>query len=68
MLGLDMAWAPFTPFAHVPLLVCVGAVNKRVVAVDDQAVVRPMMTITATLDHRFVDGQNVRCRVVDWGV
>jgi pyruvate/2-oxoglutarate dehydrogenase complex dihydrolipoamide acyltransferase (E2) component len=26
------------------------------VAVEDQVVVRPMLTLTATFDHRYVDG------------
>jgi len=64
MMGLDMAWAPFTPFAHIPMLITVGAVSDRVVARDGVPVVRPMMTITATIDHRFIDGADVRDGVV----
>jgi hypothetical protein len=56
MLGLDEAWVPPTPFARVPLYVLIGAVRERPVVVDGQVVVRPMLTVTATLDHRFVDG------------
>jgi len=40
----------------VPLLVLVGAVRKMPVVVEDEIVVRPMLTITATFDHRYVDG------------
>ena len=56
MLGLDTAWAPFTPFAHVPLIVTVGAVKDTVVAIDGAPAVRPMLTLAATLDHRYMDG------------
>ncbi len=56
MLGIDEAFAPHTPFARVPLLVLVGAVKDTVVARDGVPVVRPMLTLTATIDHRFVDG------------
>jgi pyruvate/2-oxoglutarate dehydrogenase complex dihydrolipoamide acyltransferase (E2) component len=56
MLGLDEAWVPPTPFARVPLYVLIGAVRPRPVVVEGQVVVRPMLTVTATLDHRFVDG------------
>jgi hypothetical protein len=56
MLGLDEAWVPPTPFARVPLYVLIGAVRPRPVVTDGQVVVRPMLTVTATLDHRFVDG------------
>jgi pyruvate/2-oxoglutarate dehydrogenase complex dihydrolipoamide acyltransferase (E2) component len=56
MLGLDEAWVPPTPFARVPLYVLIGAVRQRPVVVEGKLVVRPMLTVTATLDHRFVDG------------
>jgi hypothetical protein len=56
MLGLDEAWVPPTPFARVPLYVLIGAVRERPVVVDGAVVVRPVLTVTATVDHRFVDG------------
>ncbi len=56
MLGIDEAFAPMTPFARVPILVLVGAVKDVVVARDGQPVVRPQLTLNATIDHRFVDG------------
>jgi hypothetical protein len=45
-----------TPFARVPVLVLVGAVRDGVVAIDGAPVVRKQLTITATIDHRFLDG------------
>jgi hypothetical protein len=56
MLGLDEAYAPPTPFARVPLYVLIGAVRPRPWVVDGEVVVRPVLTITATVDHRFIDG------------
>lgn len=56
MFGIDEAFAPHTPFARVPVLVLVGAVKDAPAVVDGQLVVRPQITITATIDHRFVDG------------
>lgn len=56
MLGVEQAFVPFTPFAHVPLLVMVGAVAKRAVVIDDQLKIQSQMTLTVTLDHRFADG------------
>lgn len=55
-MGMDTAFAPHTPWAHVPLLVMVGAVADKAVARNGQAVVRPTLTLTCTLDHRFADG------------
>ena len=37
-------------------IVAVGATEERAVALDGEVVVRPTMTITATFDHRAVDG------------
>jgi pyruvate dehydrogenase E2 component (dihydrolipoamide acetyltransferase) len=37
-------------------ILAVGSIEDRVVAVDDQPVVRPRMEITLTCDHRAVDG------------
>ena len=37
-------------------ILAVGAIADRVVAVDGKAVVRPMLTLTLSSDHRVVDG------------
>ena len=44
------------PFSRTPLVVLVGEVQERAVAEDGQAVVRPMVTLGVTFDHRFMDG------------
>ncbi|WP_410968970.1 2-oxo acid dehydrogenase subunit E2, partial [Salmonella sp. SAL4444] len=36
--------------------VLVGAVRERATVVDGKIVIRPEVTITATVDHRFIDG------------
>lgn len=56
MLGVDQAFVPPTPFARVPLYVAVGAIQDMVFAIDGKPEVRKGITVTATLDHRFVDG------------
>lgn len=56
MWGVDHAYSPLAHYYHVPVLVLVGAVRKSPVVVDDAVVVRQMVTITATFDHRYVDG------------
>ncbi len=37
-------------------VLAVGAASDRVVAVNGQPTVRPMMTLTLSSDHRVVDG------------
>lgn len=68
--GLDEGYAPPTPFARVPIYILVGAVKDQPAAVDGQVVVRPMLTLTATIDHRFIDGAQlaVLARVVREGL
>ena len=56
MFGLDEGFVPPTPFARVPLYVLVGAVRPRPTVVDGEVVVQQQITITATIDHRFIDG------------
>jgi len=56
MWGIDHAYSPLAHYYRVPVLVLVGAVRKLPVVVDDAVVVRPTMTLTATFDHRYVDG------------
>jgi pyruvate dehydrogenase E2 component (dihydrolipoamide acetyltransferase) len=48
----------FTAVLNPPqaAIVAVGATEERVVPLDGELVVRPMLTLTATFDHRAVDG------------
>jgi pyruvate dehydrogenase E2 component (dihydrolipoamide acetyltransferase) len=48
----------FTAVLNPPqaAIVAVGAIEERAVPVDGEIAVRPMMTLTATFDHRAVDG------------
>lgn len=55
-LGIDMAWAPLCPYTRVPLLLTVGAISDKPVAVDGKVEVRPVLPIAVTFDHRLIDG------------
>lgn len=55
--GLDEGYAPPTPFAHVPVYVLMGAIRDAPWVTEDGTIeVRPQITITATIDHRYMDG------------
>lgn len=56
MLGITEAFGPIPPFSGVTMLVALGRVEDRPVARNGRVVVRPIMRITATFDHRFIDG------------
>lgn len=55
-LGLDEAFLAPVPFARAPLYLAVGAVHDGAAVVDGAVVVRPEVVITATADHRLIDG------------
>ena len=54
--GMDEGYVAPVPLARVPLYICVGGVSDAPTAVDGQVVVRPQVVMTATADHRLVDG------------
>jgi pyruvate dehydrogenase E2 component (dihydrolipoamide acetyltransferase) len=54
MFGLDQFTAVLNP--PEAAILAVAAIQQRVVVVDGQPVVRPMVTMTLTCDHRAVDG------------
>lgn len=58
MFGLDEGYAPFTPFARVPVLVLLGSVKDTPCVRGGELGIRKSMVITATIDHRFVDGKD----------
>jgi pyruvate/2-oxoglutarate dehydrogenase complex dihydrolipoamide acyltransferase (E2) component len=56
MFGVRTAYAPFFPLASTPIIVLVGSCEDRPVAIDGAVVVRKVLHLNATLDHRVVDG------------
>jgi pyruvate dehydrogenase E2 component (dihydrolipoamide acetyltransferase) len=54
MFGID----EFSAIVNPPqaAILAVGSVAERIVPVDGQAVVRPMMTLSLSCDHRAIDG------------
>jgi pyruvate dehydrogenase E2 component (dihydrolipoamide acetyltransferase) len=54
MYGIDAFNAVINP--PQAAILAVGRIAERVVPVDGQPAVRPMMTLTLSLDHRVVDG------------
>jgi pyruvate/2-oxoglutarate dehydrogenase complex dihydrolipoamide acyltransferase (E2) component len=56
MTGISHAYSPLAPYYRVPFLVLVGAVTEKPVVRSGQIIARPILTLTATFDHRYVDG------------
>lgn len=56
MFGVDEAYAPLTPIARCMMILLVPAVRERPVVENGQVVIKPMLKLCATFDHRVVDG------------
>ena len=56
MFGIQHAYAPLSPYYRIPFLVLVGEVAEKPAVVDGKVVPRPLLTVSATMDHRYVDG------------
>lgn len=54
--GLSRAFAPLVPFSRAPVVITIGAVEPKPVAVEGRVEVRPVLPLGVTLDHRVVDG------------
>jgi len=55
-LGLDTGYVPLVPYTRVPLFLAPGMVRETPVIDNGQIVVGKMMRLSATFDHRFIDG------------
>lgn len=57
MFGIDTAFAPFVPMGRSAMLLLVTEIRDRPVAIDGQVVVRPVLRLCASFDHRVIDGR-----------
>lgn len=56
MFGVDEAYVPPTPFARIPLWVLIGAARDVPAVRDGTFIATRQVTLTVTIDHRFIDG------------
>ena len=52
----ERAYGPLSPWYRIPVLALVSEVRPRPAVVDGEVAVRPILPVTATLDHRYLDG------------
>jgi pyruvate/2-oxoglutarate dehydrogenase complex dihydrolipoamide acyltransferase (E2) component len=57
-LGLDSGYGALLPSANVSIVMILGRVTKKPVIVNDEIVPRKILSLSATLDHRVVDGSH----------
>ncbi len=57
-LGLDSGYGALLPSANVSIVMILGGVTKKPVIVNNEIVPRKILSLSATLDHRVVDGSH----------
>jgi len=56
MLKVPPGYAPLVPISRVPLIICIGEILDKPWVVNKEVVVRPVLKVMITFDHRFMDG------------
>ncbi len=56
--GLDTGYGSLLPSSNVSVVWILGSIVKKPVVVNDEIVPRRIMALSATLDHRVVDGSH----------
>jgi pyruvate/2-oxoglutarate dehydrogenase complex dihydrolipoamide acyltransferase (E2) component len=56
MFGIQHAYAPLSPYYRIPFLVLVGEIARKPAVVEDKIEIRPLLNLSATMDHRYLDG------------
>jgi len=57
-IGLDTGYPAMFPVSNVAFVFVLGKVSKRPVVVDDEVVIRRMITLSSAMDHRIVDAMH----------
>lgn len=56
MLGLQRGLAPLMPYVQCPMIVTIGKLEQKVLVQDGEIVIKEVIPICATMDHRLIDG------------
>ena len=57
--GVYTGFAPLVPFSRTPIVILLGRTEDKPVARDGEVVIRPIMRMAATFDHRLYDGYQI---------
>lgn len=55
-MGLEYGFAPLVPYSRCPMVLAIGKITDRAIVEDGRVVVKPMLPVSVTLDHRLIDG------------
>jgi pyruvate/2-oxoglutarate dehydrogenase complex dihydrolipoamide acyltransferase (E2) component len=57
-IGLDRAFVPLVPYSRIPCLIAIGSIRRAPWVVDDQVLVKNVVSLSVTFDHRVIDGMH----------
>jgi len=57
-LGLDTGFGSLLPSSNISFVFVLGSIDKKPVVLNDEIVIRRVMLLSSTLDHRVVDGSH----------
>ncbi len=57
-IGLDQGYGALLPSGNVSLVLILGGDKKKPVVVDDEIVIRKILSLSVTLDHRVIDASH----------
>jgi len=57
-LGLDYGFPALLPTSNVSFVLVMGGIKKKPVVIDDEIVIRRMMSVTIVFDHRTADASH----------
>ncbi len=55
-MGLEYGFAPLVPYSRCPMVLAIGRITDKPVVENAQIVIKPMLPVSVTLDHRLIDG------------
>jgi pyruvate dehydrogenase E2 component (dihydrolipoamide acetyltransferase) len=57
-IGLDTGFPALLPSSNVAFVLVMGGVKKKPVVINDEVVIRKMMSVTVVIDHRVADASH----------
>lgn len=57
--GLSTGYLALLPISNLPSIIAMGKIKEKPVVVDKEIVIRPMLPISGTFDHRIVEGDKI---------
>jgi pyruvate/2-oxoglutarate dehydrogenase complex dihydrolipoamide acyltransferase (E2) component len=55
-MGFEYGFAPLVPYSRCPMVMAVGKITEKAVVEHGKIVIKPILPVSVTMDHRHVDG------------